>query len=50
MPDVSGFPNLTVELARRGWSDEYLSKLLGENLLRVLEHREDKRRFLRKSE
>ncbi len=33
---VADFPNLTVELARRGWSDADLRKLLGENLLRVL--------------
>ncbi len=36
MRDVSGIPELTVELARRGWTDEDLRKLLGENLLRVL--------------
>ncbi|MBW2236396.1 MAG: dipeptidase [Deltaproteobacteria bacterium] len=36
MRTVEDFPNLTVELARRGWSDADLRKLLGENLLRVL--------------
>jgi membrane dipeptidase len=36
MRSVEDFPNLTVELARRGWSDADLRKLLGENLLRVL--------------
>lgn len=34
--DVSEFPNLSQELARRGWSDEQLRMLLGENLLRAL--------------
>jgi membrane dipeptidase len=37
MQSVADFPNLTVELARRGWSDADLRKLLGENVLRVLE-------------
>jgi len=37
MSDVAGFPELTVELARRGWSDADLRKLLGENVLRVLD-------------
>jgi membrane dipeptidase len=35
--DVSGFPNVTRGLARRGWSEAALRKLLGENLLRVME-------------
>ena len=34
--DVSEFPNLSQELARRGWSDDQLRLLLGENLLRVM--------------
>ena len=34
--DVSEFPNLSQELARRGWGDEQLRMLLGGNLLRVL--------------
>jgi membrane dipeptidase len=33
--DVSGFPNLIAELARRGWSDENLAKLSRGNLLRA---------------
>ena len=33
--DVSGFPNLTEELLRRGWSEPALSKFLGGNLMRV---------------
>lgn len=34
--DVSTFPALFVELARRGWTDEELKKLAGANFLRVL--------------
>jgi membrane dipeptidase len=34
--DVAGFPNLSQELARRGWSDAQLRLLLGGNALRVL--------------
>jgi len=35
LEDVSKFPNLLAELARRGWSDADLRKLAGENLIRV---------------
>lgn len=35
LEDVSTFKNLTIELLRRGWSDEDIRKLLGENFLRV---------------
>jgi membrane dipeptidase len=35
LEDVSTFPGLFAELARRGWSDDDLRKLAGENLLRV---------------
>lgn len=35
LEDVSKFPNLFAELARRGWSDADLRMLAGENLLRV---------------
>src|SRR5439155_11298867 len=35
LEDVSKFPELFAELARRGWSDADLRKLAGENLLRV---------------
>jgi membrane dipeptidase len=34
--DVAGFPAVTAGLAARGWSDDDLRKLLGENTLRVL--------------
>jgi membrane dipeptidase len=36
LEDVSTFPLLFAELARRGWSDGDLKKLAGENMLRVL--------------
>jgi membrane dipeptidase len=35
LEDVSKYPALFAELARRGWSDGELKKLAGENLLRV---------------
>jgi Zn-dependent dipeptidase, microsomal dipeptidase homolog len=35
LEDVSKYPALFAELARRGWSDTDLKKLAGENLLRV---------------
>jgi membrane dipeptidase len=36
LEDVSAFPNLFAELARRGWSEADLRKLAGENILRVM--------------
>ncbi len=36
LKDVSDYPNITVELMRRGYSDEDIRKILGGNLLRVL--------------
>jgi membrane dipeptidase len=35
MEDVSCFPNLTVELLRRGYSEKDIRKILGENFLRA---------------
>ncbi len=35
LEDVSGFPNLLEELLRRGYTEEDLRKVCGENLLRV---------------
>jgi membrane dipeptidase len=35
--DVSGYPAITAGLAERGWSEADIRKLLGENVLRVLE-------------
>jgi membrane dipeptidase len=40
LEDVSHFPDLFAELARRGWSDDDLGKLAGRNLLRVLHQAE----------
>jgi membrane dipeptidase len=40
MNSVSGYPLLFAELIRRGWTDEYLAKLAGGNLLRVLRQSE----------
>jgi membrane dipeptidase len=40
LEDVSTFPALLAELARRGWSDADLRKLAGENVLRVLKRAE----------
>lgn len=36
LSDVSMYPNLFAELIRRGWSDNDLKKLAGENLLRAM--------------
>ncbi|RLE27295.1 MAG: membrane dipeptidase [Acidobacteria bacterium] len=36
MGDVTGYPRLLAELARRGWNREDLGKLAGENLMRVM--------------
>ena len=40
LEDVSKFPYLLAELARRGWTDADLRKLAGENVLRVLKQAE----------
>ena len=40
LEDVSTFPTLLAELARRGWTDAELRKLAGENVLRVLKRAE----------
>jgi membrane dipeptidase len=40
MPDglegIDGLPKITLELLRRGWSDQDVKKVLGENFLRVM--------------
>jgi len=36
LEDVSRFPALLAELSRRGWSEEDLRKLAGENVLRAM--------------
>lgn len=37
LQDASGYPNLVAELLRRGYTDDEIEKILGENLLRVWE-------------
>ena len=37
LDDVSGFPAITSELVRRGYSDDDILKVLGANVLRVME-------------
>ena len=41
LEDVSKYPVLFAELVRRGWIEEDLRKLAGENLMRVLGQVED---------
>lgn len=48
LEDVSKFPQLFAELARRGWSDADLAKLAGGNLLRALSGAEQAAALLRK--
>ena len=40
LEDVSGYPRLVAELARRGWSDDDLGRLASGNVLRVLRQAE----------
>ncbi|ORE08701.1 hypothetical protein BCV72DRAFT_248647 [Rhizopus microsporus var. microsporus] len=49
LEDVSKYPNLIAELARRGWTDEELIGLAGENLLRVWKKAEKVSKKLAKS-
>jgi membrane dipeptidase len=48
LEDVSTYPALFAELARRGWSDDDLRKLAGENFLRVFARAEAVARRLQK--
>jgi membrane dipeptidase len=48
LEDVSTYPALFAELARRGWSDNDLRKLAGENFLRVFAKAESVARRLQK--
>jgi membrane dipeptidase len=41
LEDVSRVPDLLVELLRRGWTDEEVAGVAGENLLRVMEAAEE---------
>jgi membrane dipeptidase len=36
MEDVSAYPDLIVEMLRRGYTDEAVSKIIGRNVLRVM--------------
>ncbi len=49
LEDVSTYPLLFAELIRRGWSDEDLTLLAGENVLRALAKAEEVSRQLSKS-
>lgn len=46
LENMSTFPNLLTELARRGWTETELKKITGENFLRVFEAVEKKARRL----
>jgi len=48
LEDVSGYPRLLAELARRGWSDEDLGKLTSGNFLRALRRAEEVARRLQR--
>ena len=48
LEDVSTFPALFAELSRRGWTDQELAMLAGENLLRVMREAEAVARRLRR--
>ncbi len=41
LEDVSCYPNITAELLRRGWGEDDVRKVLGDNVLRVLAAVED---------
>jgi membrane dipeptidase len=49
LEDVSTYPNVFAELARRGWTDADLAKLSSGNVLRVLKQAEDVSARLRKT-
>lgn len=49
LEDVSTYPALFAELARRGWSDDDMKKLAGENVLRALASAEDVAKRLQKT-
>ena len=49
LEDVSTYPSLFAELVHRGWSDDDLRKLAGENILRALNKAEEVSARLRKT-
>jgi membrane dipeptidase len=48
LSDVSGYPRLLAELARRGWSDEDLGRLASGNVLRAMRRAEEVARRLQR--
>ncbi|HXG88897.1 MAG TPA: dipeptidase [Vicinamibacterales bacterium] len=48
LEDVSKYPDLTAELLRRGYSDQDIKKILGQNILRVMRGAEQVSAALRK--
>ncbi len=48
LEDVSKYPDLTAELLRRGYTDQDLKKILGQNILRVMRGAEQVSATLRK--
>lgn len=48
LEDVSTYPALFAELSRRGWTEEELAKLAGENVLRVMREAESVARRLQR--
>jgi len=48
LENVSTYPNLLVELARRGWTETELKKITGGNFLRVFEEVEKKAEILKR--
>lgn len=48
LEDVSTYPKVFAELSRRGWSEEELAKLAGENVLRVMRQAEEVARRLQR--
>ena len=50
LEDVSGFPALTAELIRRGYSDRDVEKVIGLNVIRVLRQAERAARRLQREE
>jgi membrane dipeptidase len=49
LEDVSTFPKVFTELSRRGWSEEDMAKLAGENVLRVMREAEAVARRLQRA-
>jgi membrane dipeptidase len=48
MEDVTSYPALFAELARRGWNDDDLRKLAGQNMLRVMRQAEEVARIMQR--